>query len=291
MRIEDARSCPLLAPPRRGGRAGGARAAPTTVRLVTHADVDDDDVERVIAALEVGAMIEAATPERALAVFAHPDDPEVGVRRHAGPLGGGRVRGPPRDREPRGEGQLRPRPPTPTRSPTQPCRGGGAGRRGAAAWPASSTSATPTGRSTTTPCCARASSRSSAACRPDALVAPDPTAIFFGDSYVNHRDHRQLGWAVLDTLVPAASPLYVPEAGAGPPGRARAAVRLPRRGRLGRHRRGARHQGGGGRLPREPTRRRPCTGRGAARAPRGRGGRSGPASCTPRPSPACGSGS
>jgi LmbE family N-acetylglucosaminyl deacetylase len=49
--------------------------------------------------------------------------------------------------------------------------------------------------------------------RPDALIAPDPTAIFFGDSYVNHRDHRQLGWAVLDTLVPAASPLYVPEAG------------------------------------------------------------------------------
>jgi len=37
--------------------------------------------------------------------------------------------------------------------------------------------------------------------------------VFFGDSYVNHRDHRQLGWAVLDTLVPAASPLYAPEAG------------------------------------------------------------------------------
>jgi len=49
--------------------------------------------------------------------------------------------------------------------------------------------------------------------QPDALVAPDPTAVFFGDSYVNHRDHRQLGWAVLDTIVPAASPLYVPEAG------------------------------------------------------------------------------
>ena len=49
--------------------------------------------------------------------------------------------------------------------------------------------------------------------RPDALVAPDPTAVFFGDSYVNHRDHRQLGWAVLDSLVPAASPLYVPDAG------------------------------------------------------------------------------
>lgn len=50
--------------------------------------------------------------------------------------------------------------------------------------------------------------------RPDALIAPDPTAVFFGDSYVNHRDHRQLGWAVLDSLVPAASPLYEPEAGA-----------------------------------------------------------------------------
>jgi LmbE family N-acetylglucosaminyl deacetylase len=49
--------------------------------------------------------------------------------------------------------------------------------------------------------------------RPDALVAPDPTAVFFGASYVNHRDHRQLGWAVLDSLVPAASPLYVPDGG------------------------------------------------------------------------------
>lgn len=49
--------------------------------------------------------------------------------------------------------------------------------------------------------------------KPDALIAPDPTAVFFGDSYVNHRDHRELGWAVLDSLVPAASPLYAPQAG------------------------------------------------------------------------------
>lgn len=49
--------------------------------------------------------------------------------------------------------------------------------------------------------------------RPEALIAPDPTAVFFGDTYVNHRDHRQLGWAVLDSLVPAASPLYFPSAG------------------------------------------------------------------------------
>jgi LmbE family N-acetylglucosaminyl deacetylase len=49
--------------------------------------------------------------------------------------------------------------------------------------------------------------------RPDTVVAPDPTAVFFGDSYVNHRDHRELGWAVVDSIVPAASPLYVPTGG------------------------------------------------------------------------------
>ena len=51
--------------------------------------------------------------------------------------------------------------------------------------------------------------------RPEWVVAPDPTAVFFGDSYVNHRDHREVGWAVLDAVAPAAaSPLYFPDAGA-----------------------------------------------------------------------------
>lgn len=50
--------------------------------------------------------------------------------------------------------------------------------------------------------------------RPQVVIAPDPTAVFFGDSYVNHRDHREVGWAVLDAVAPAASsPLYFPEAG------------------------------------------------------------------------------
>jgi LmbE family N-acetylglucosaminyl deacetylase len=50
--------------------------------------------------------------------------------------------------------------------------------------------------------------------RPELVVTPDPTAIFFGDGWVNHRDHRQLGWAVLDAVAPAAaSPLYFPEEG------------------------------------------------------------------------------
>jgi LmbE family N-acetylglucosaminyl deacetylase len=50
--------------------------------------------------------------------------------------------------------------------------------------------------------------------RPETVLAPDPTAIFFGDVYVNHRDHREAGWAVLDAVAPASSmPHYFPEAG------------------------------------------------------------------------------
>lgn len=41
--------------------------------------------------------------------------------------------------------------------------------------------------------------------RPEVVVCPDPTAVFFGDSYYNHRDHRQLGWACLDSVFPAAA--------------------------------------------------------------------------------------
>jgi len=50
--------------------------------------------------------------------------------------------------------------------------------------------------------------------RPDVVVFPDPTAVFFGDSYVNHLDHRGVGWATLDACAPmAGSPLYFPAAG------------------------------------------------------------------------------
>jgi LmbE family N-acetylglucosaminyl deacetylase len=50
--------------------------------------------------------------------------------------------------------------------------------------------------------------------RPDVVVSPDPTAVFFGDGYVNHGDHRAIGWAALDAVAPAAySPLYHPDAG------------------------------------------------------------------------------
>jgi LmbE family N-acetylglucosaminyl deacetylase len=50
--------------------------------------------------------------------------------------------------------------------------------------------------------------------RPDVVVGPDPTPLFFGSTYVNHVDHRELGLALLDACTPAAaSPLYFPEAG------------------------------------------------------------------------------
>jgi LmbE family N-acetylglucosaminyl deacetylase len=51
--------------------------------------------------------------------------------------------------------------------------------------------------------------------RPDVVVCPDPTAVLFGDGYVNHVDHRAIGWATIDAVAPAsASPHYFPERGA-----------------------------------------------------------------------------
>jgi LmbE family N-acetylglucosaminyl deacetylase len=53
------------------------------------------------------------------------------------------------------------------------------------------------------------------ATRPEVVVCPDPTAVFFGPSYFNHHDHRVVGWAALDAVSPAAAqPHYFPEAGA-----------------------------------------------------------------------------
>ncbi|HSS12169.1 MAG TPA: PIG-L deacetylase family protein [Acidimicrobiales bacterium] len=50
--------------------------------------------------------------------------------------------------------------------------------------------------------------------QPEVVVCPDPTAIFFGQRYANHRDHRVVGWSVLDAVTPAAgNPHYFPDAG------------------------------------------------------------------------------
>lgn len=48
--------------------------------------------------------------------------------------------------------------------------------------------------------------------RPEVVLCPDPTSVFFGDGYYNHRDHRMTGWATLDAVAPAAgNPHYFPE--------------------------------------------------------------------------------
>jgi LmbE family N-acetylglucosaminyl deacetylase len=50
--------------------------------------------------------------------------------------------------------------------------------------------------------------------RPEVVICPDPTAVFFGNSYYNHHDHRATGWAALDAVAPAAgNPHYFPESG------------------------------------------------------------------------------
>jgi len=50
--------------------------------------------------------------------------------------------------------------------------------------------------------------------RPEVVICPDPTAVFFGDRYFNHHDHRSAGWATLDAVAPAAAnPHYFPGAG------------------------------------------------------------------------------
>ena len=50
--------------------------------------------------------------------------------------------------------------------------------------------------------------------KPEVVLGPDPTGTFFGGVYVNHRDHRETGWALLDAVAPAADmPLYFPAQG------------------------------------------------------------------------------
>jgi len=50
--------------------------------------------------------------------------------------------------------------------------------------------------------------------KPECVVCPDPTAVFFGQHYVNHRDHRTVGWATIDAVAHEAGlPHYFPEQG------------------------------------------------------------------------------
>ena len=75
------------------------------------------------------------------------------------------------------------------------------------------TSTIPTASSPTTARCGCELVRSVRSVRPDVVCCPDPTAVFFGDGYFNHRDHRITGWATLDAVAPAAGqPALLPRA-------------------------------------------------------------------------------
>jgi len=51
--------------------------------------------------------------------------------------------------------------------------------------------------------------------RPEVVMTGDPTALFFGDEYINHPDHRAAAQAAVDAVAPAsAMPLLWPEVGA-----------------------------------------------------------------------------
>lgn len=156
-------------------------------------------------------MIEADIPQRALAVFAHPDDPEVAcggtLARWAG--GGSQVHLVIANRGEKGSAD-----PATDPDALAEARAAEVVRAGEVMGVASVEHlGYPDGELDNDAVLRTRLIELIRQRQPAAVVAPDPTAVFFGESYVNHRDHRELGWAVLDSLVPAASPLYVPEAG------------------------------------------------------------------------------
>lgn len=48
--------------------------------------------------------------------------------------------------------------------------------------------------------------------RPDIVICPDPSAYYFGNTYLNHPDHRAAGQVALEAIFPAArNAMYHPE--------------------------------------------------------------------------------
>ncbi len=48
--------------------------------------------------------------------------------------------------------------------------------------------------------------------RPHVIICPDPTTYYFGNTYINHPDHRAAGQVALDAIFPAArGRMYHPE--------------------------------------------------------------------------------
>ena len=155
-------------------------------------------------------MLDAEIPERALAVYGHPDDPEIAV---GGTLAWWADAGTTiwvviTTRGDKGSADPH------TDRGADPAPEGRDRRRVPCCWVSSATCTCPTMTASS-----RTTSRLRAEIaavvrelRPEAVLTPDPSALFFGDTYVNHRDHRMTGYATLDAISPAAgNPLYFPE--------------------------------------------------------------------------------
>ncbi len=140
-------------------------------------------------------------PRRAVAVYAHPDDSDVSC---GGTLARWADAGTVVDLIVCAAGDKG------TRDPARQAgslvgdacrrdRGGGVPSSGCRAFTGSGV---PTGSSRTTPMLRRELVVLLRELRPEVLVCPDPLAVFFGEHYYNHRDHRVVGYAALDAARP-----------------------------------------------------------------------------------------
>ena len=153
------------------------------------------------------------TPGVVLAVYAHPDDADVGCGGDAGALGQGAAVPCTWSSAPtaaRG-------PPTPTSCPRSwPSERAGELDASSALIGLSSVEnlGFPDGELTDSDGFRGTLVARVRALRPEVVCGHDPTAVFFGQDYFNHRDHRIAGSALLDAVAPAAAlPHYFPDAG------------------------------------------------------------------------------
>jgi LmbE family N-acetylglucosaminyl deacetylase len=159
-----------------------------------------------------GRVVDDAVPGRVLAVYAHPDDPEVSC---AGTLARWAAAGAVVHLVIGTRGEKGTADPTADAGALTARRADEAGRAAAVMGLAGHESlGHPDGELDNTRALRAQLVTRIRTLRPDVVVGPDPTAVFFGTGYVNHRDHRELGFALLDAVSPAAaSPGYFPEAG------------------------------------------------------------------------------